>query len=181
MSLKRSNKGKCAYDFIYFSILDTWWINDFCYSTREYHQCERGKQICISCWLGSVIDYNMFILTGHFSELDISAYCSYVRELYCILMQCYKSKKKSVQSFLSTWILSWQKKISYFSPYMQTNSNVFQLTPPPNKNISFACIPKTFPISGSVSGADNMKLAVQSSERRTFFSSYRIVSELPVR
>lgn len=53
--------------------------------------------------------------------------------------------------------------------------------PPPNKNISFACIPKTFPISGSVSGADNMKLAVQSSERRTFFSSYRIVSELPVR
>ena len=143
---------------------------------REYHQCEREKKICISCWFGSVIDYNMFILTGHFSELDISAYCSYTKELlyFDVVLQL---KEKECTVFLSTWILSWQKKnIIVFAVYVD-KFKFFLFTP---QNISSACIPRKFP-SRAVSGADNMKLAVQSSERKTFFSSYRIVSEFPVR
>jgi hypothetical protein len=161
--------------FYKISILDTWWLTIFAILQRIPSMWEREKNMYIMLvWVSYRLQHVHidwpFFWTRYFCIL-------FLYQGTTVFWCSATTQRKSVQSFLSTWILSWQKKnIIVFAVYVD-KFKFFLFTP---QNISSACIPRKFP-SRAVSGADNMKLAVQSSERKTFFSSYRIVSEFPVR
>ena len=117
-----------VYDFIKF-LSSTHGGERFLLFYREYHQCEREKQICISCWFGSVIDYNMFILTGHFSELDYSAYCSYSKELLYFDVVLQLKEKECTVFFVHLDFILAEKKYHSFRRICR-QIQMFSIYPP---------------------------------------------------